>query len=181
MCNVSCSDVVMCSHARRVTDFRLTSALRVQTSSKLSTAKANATSQPPSCPVAVYPLPKNASLLEQAVAESMSEEKTQRAAARDHGVNRVTLGEACKRALYVAEHVQDVHHNGTPRALLPLHLPFGKSTIEGTLAIWALRQILSCTPFPTTSYYCYSGVMCCAPTTCVCTPTHHPCSFPSQQ
>ena len=80
----------------------LTEVLSTAPKAKLSTAKATATPRRPSCPVAVYLLPKNASSLEQAVAESLSQQKTQRAAPRDHGVNTMTLGEACKRALYVA-------------------------------------------------------------------------------
>ena len=41
---------------------------------------------------------QKASPLQQAVDECLSQEKTQRAAARDHSVNRFSLGEACKRA-----------------------------------------------------------------------------------
>ena len=63
--------------------------------------QATATPLPPSCPVTIYPLPKNALPLEQAVAQTQSQQKIQRAAARDHGLNRVTLGEACKRASYM--------------------------------------------------------------------------------
>ena len=79
----------------------MTEVLSTAPKAKPSTAKATATPRPPSCPVTVYHLPKNASPLEQAVAETLSQ-KTQRAAARDHSVNRVTLAEACKGALYVA-------------------------------------------------------------------------------
>ena len=80
----------------------LTEVLSTAPMAKLSTAKATATPRAPSCPVTVYSLPKNASPLKLAVAESLSQKKTQRAAARDHGVKRVTLGEACKPALHVA-------------------------------------------------------------------------------
>ena len=80
----------------------LTEVLSNVPKAKPRTAEATATPRPPSGPVNVYPLPKNASPLEQAVAESLSQQKPQRAAARDHGVNIVTVGEACKRALYFA-------------------------------------------------------------------------------
>ena len=73
---------------------------------KPGTAKATANPRPPSCPVTVYPLPNNVSPLEQAVADSLSQQKTERVAERDHGVNSMTLGEACKRALYVATKVR---------------------------------------------------------------------------
>ena len=51
---------------------------------KPNAAKVTATPGPLSCPLKIYPLPKNASALEQAVAESLSQQKTERAAAREH-------------------------------------------------------------------------------------------------
>ena len=77
----------------------MTEVLNAAPKAKPSTAKATATPQHPSYPGTVYPLPKNASLLEQAVTESLSQQKIQLAATTGHGVNRVTLGEACKRGL----------------------------------------------------------------------------------
>ena len=53
-------------------------------------------------PIKCLSLPENVSPLEEAIAESLSQQKTQRAATRDHGVNRTTLGQTGKHALYVA-------------------------------------------------------------------------------
>ena len=77
---------------------------------------------------------KNVSPLEQAVAESLSQQKTQRAAARDHGVNGVTLGEACKRVLYVATNARRLE-------LVRCHSQYHGSFTNATQDASATRQV----------------------------------------
>ena len=70
-------------------------------------------------------MPKNVLPLEQTVTESLSQEKTKRASARDHRVCRVTLGDACKRALYGATSAQRFE-------LVMCHLQYQRASAEAS-------------------------------------------------
>ena len=77
--------------------------------------------------------PKIASPLEQGVAGGLSQQKSQRAATGDHDVIRVTLGEACKRAVYVAT-------NGRRLELLRCHSQYHRSLRSAKRDVSAMRQ-----------------------------------------